>query len=105
MRWLSRMLLIAPAFAALAVHGAAQERDRTEVPEQYAWNLAEIYPSIAAWRAATGAIEAQLPELDAFRSQLGVSATALADALDRFYGLHKELSRTYAYASMLADQD
>jgi oligoendopeptidase F len=102
----SRLLLIAaPAFAAVALHGAVQERERAEVPEEYTWNLAEIYPSIDAWRSATQALEKQLPELDAYRGKLGESATALADALDRFYGLQKELARTYVYASMLADQD
>lgn len=101
----SRLLLIAPAFAAVALHGAAQERERAEVPEEYTWNLAEIYPSVDAWRSATASIQQQLPELDGYRGRLGESASGLADALDRFYGLQKELARTYVYASMLADQD
>lgn len=101
----SRLLVIAPAFAALTLHGAAQERDRADVPDEYTWNLAEIFPSIDAWRSAKQAIETGLPGLDQYRGRLGESAAVLADALDHFYQLHQDLSRTYAYAYMLADQD
>lgn len=97
---------MAPAFAALALQGiAAQERERSEVPEEYKWNLAKIYPSVEAWRAARESIEQRLPDLKPFAGQLGASATVLADAMDTVYGIHKELARTYAYAGMLADQD
>jgi oligoendopeptidase F len=83
----------------------AQERDRTKIPERYKWNLAEIYPNDAAWRAAKDRLAAALPELRRFRGRLTESATTLADALDKQAELDKELSRLYVYASMLADQD
>jgi oligoendopeptidase F len=84
---------------------AAQERDRAKVPDKFKWNLADIYPSDAAWRAEKDRITAQLPKLAAFRGKLGSSPQTLADALDTMYGLDKELSRLYVYASMLADTD
>ncbi len=83
----------------------AQERDRTKIPDQYKWNLAEICPSEAAWRAAKEKLAAELPELRQFQGKLASSPKVLADALDKDYALDKELSRLYAYASMLADQD
>ena len=96
---------MAPAFAALTFQGSAQERERADIPDEYKWNLARIYPSIEAWRGARQEIAAGLPDLKPFTGRLGSSAITLADALDRLYGLQKELSRAYAYASMLADQD
>jgi hypothetical protein len=30
----------------------AQERDRSKIADQYKWNLADIYPSDAAWKEA-----------------------------------------------------
>ena len=29
----------------------AQERDRAKVPDSFKWNLADVYPDQAAWRA------------------------------------------------------
>jgi oligoendopeptidase F len=104
-RSICRALTIIAAVAALAAAGIAQERDRAKIPEQYTWNLADIYPSEAAWRAAKEKLSAELPQLRQFQGKLASSATALADALDKLYAFDKELSRLYAYASMLADQD
>lgn len=43
---------------ALSLTIAAQERDRAAIPDKYKWNLADIYPSDAAWRAAKDAFTA-----------------------------------------------
>jgi oligoendopeptidase F len=90
-------LAIAPALG--------QERERTQVPDQFKWNLADIYPDEAAWRAAKDKIAADVPQLKQFQGKLGTNAATLAEALERAYAINKELSRAYTYASMLADQD
>ena len=82
-----------------------QDRDRTKVEPKYTWNLAEIFPDFAAWRAAKARIQAELPQVAAFAGTLGTSPLVLADALDLRSRLDKELSRLYVYASMTADQD
>ena len=84
---------------------AAQERDRAKIPDQYKWNLADIYPDETAWRVAKDKVGAELPQLRQYQSQLASSASTLADALDKLYAFDKELSRLNTYASMLADQD
>ena len=89
----------------MAVLEGAQERDRARVDEKYKWNLADIYPSDAAWRVRKETITAELPTLRTFQGKLGASAQTLADALDTMTRLDKELSRLYVYASMLSDQD
>ena len=100
-----RALTVIAAVAALTAAAFAQERDRAKIPERYTWNLADIYPSEAAWRAAKEKVGADLAKLRQFQGKLASSATTLADALDTLYAFDKELSRLYAYASMLADQD
>src|SRR5256712_13496696 len=40
-----------------------------------------------------------------FQGKLGTSAATLANALDKYFGFDKELSRLYVYAQMLSDQD
>ena len=82
-----------------------QERDRARIDDKYKWNLDEVYPSIAAWRADKDRVAASLPVIRTFAGRLGSSAQVLADALDATTNLEKELSRLYVYASMLSDQD
>jgi oligoendopeptidase F len=90
---------------ALGLHAVAQERDRAKIADQYKWNLADIFPNEAAWRSAKDMVQSELPRLRQFKGKLASSASTLAAALDTFYGVDKELSRLYVYASMLADQD
>jgi oligoendopeptidase F len=83
----------------------AQERQRDQIPDRFKWNLNDIYPTDAAWRTAKEAFTANIGQLDQYKGQLGSSAGTLADALDRYFGLDKELSRLYVYSMSLADQD
>ena len=69
------------------------------------WNLADLYPSDAAWRAAKDKVVADIPQVRAFKGTLGTGATRLADALELVTRLTKDLSRIYTYASLVADQD
>jgi oligoendopeptidase F len=85
--------------------GLAQERDRSKIPEKYKWNLADIYPSEDAWRAAKDRLVAEIPKLEAFRGTLSTSPARLADALELLMQLNKDLARAYVYASMLSDED
>ena len=101
----SRVVVLAPVLAALTMQGAAQERQRSDIPDTYKWNLAEIYPSVQAWQDAKDKIAAEIPTLKQFQSKLGTSPATLAEALDAMFRLDKELSRIYVYASMLADED
>jgi oligoendopeptidase F len=100
-----RPLVGAIALAVLAVTLGAQERDRSKLPDKYKWNLADIYPSDASWRAAREAFAAELPSLEKFKGKLTASPSALADALDTIYAKNKEFIRLASYASLLADQD
>lgn len=105
MRFSSVRLLVPLLVPVLVLTASGQERDRAQIPEQFKWNLAEIYPTDAAWRAAKEKIAADILQLKQFQGRLGSSPAALADALERAYAINKELSRAYVYASMLADQD
>ena len=83
----------------------AQERDRSKIAERYTWNLTDLYPDDAAWRAAKEKLAGDIPRLGQFKGRLASSPAVLADALERMSALDKELSRVYVYAGLLADQD
>src|SRR6185295_10664474 len=57
---------VAAVVMAMSVLIAAQERDRSKVADKYTWNLADVYPDVAAWRAEKDAIKAELPGVRAF---------------------------------------
>ena len=105
MRRLRLGLLAAAAIAAASLHGAAQERDRAQIADRYKWNLADVYPSIDAWRAAKERIQKESPKIGQFKGKLVSSPSTLADALDTLYAIDKELSRAFVYVGLLADQD
>src|SRR3989442_14323562 len=105
MKRLIRPVLTAAVLSVLAVTPGAQERDRSKIPDRYKWNLTDIYPSDAAWRAAKEAFAAEMPSVGKFKGKLMSSPATLADALDTVYAKRKELSRLSSYASLLPDQD
>ena len=101
----ARSIALVSAVLGLTLTVAAQERDRSNIPDKYKWNLADLYPSDAAWRAAKDAFAAELPSIGKFKGRLMSSPSTLADGLDTLYAKTKELSRLASYASLLADQD
>jgi oligoendopeptidase F len=101
----SRPIALALALVALTITAGAQSRDRAQTPDKFKWNLAEIYPNDAAWRAAKDQLAADLTKLRQFQGKLTSSGAVLADALDLQAGYSKTLARLYSYASLQADQD
>jgi oligoendopeptidase F len=99
------LVFAAVALLGITLVGLAQERDREKIPDKYKWNLADIYPSEAAWRAAKEKVAAEVGALGQYRGKLMASAGTLADALEALSRLDKDISRLFVYASMLADQD
>src|SRR5437867_13186518 len=82
-----------------------QERDRAKVPDKYKWNLADLYPSDDAWRAAKDKLVEEIPKVSAFKGTLAQSPRRLADALDEANRLAKELQKVSVYAGLISDQD
>jgi oligoendopeptidase F len=103
---LSRLNVVAAGFALLTTASLnSQERDRAKIPDQYKWNLTDLYPSDEAWRAAKDKIVAEIPRIREFKGTLGSSSARLAEALELGSHLNKELGRLYTYVSLLSDQD
>src|SRR5262245_11673141 len=93
-------LMTACAALTLSMSGSAQQQERAQIADKYKWNLADIYPSEAAWRTAKDALVAELPKIRAFQGTLGTSGQKVADALDLINRLSKEFARLFVYASM-----
>jgi oligoendopeptidase F len=84
---------------------ATSAGERKDVPDKYKWNLADLYPSEAAWTKAKDAFAARLPELAKFRGRVGKSPRELHVALQTMFDLDLALSRLATYAASLSDED
>ena len=78
---------------------------RSEVPEEFTWNLKDIFESDEAWLAEYEALK-ELPEkVAAFRGKLGESAANLLEFFKEDDELNVRLEMLYGYASCKCDQD
>lgn len=78
---------------------------RCEIPLEYTWNTADIYPSDEAWEKEFEAARAQLPVLAGYAGRLGGSAQALYDYLTLCDRTADQINRLYQYASLRQDED
>lgn len=99
----SALLLI--LMMSLFFYGYAQERDRSKVPDKWKWNLADVYPTEAAWKLAKERFISEYPKIAQYKGTLGSSPQQLLKALDAVYALAKEYNRLYIYTSLSSDRD
>ncbi|MEO5493169.1 MAG: oligoendopeptidase F [Sphingomonas sp.] len=69
------------------------------------WDLADLYPSDAAWDEARKKALADVPSLAKYKGRLGESAETLAAFMVAQSDLNRTISRVYTYVSLKADAD
>lgn len=104
-RNLYQKIAIMMVFCIFATMNGFSQKNRIEIPDQYKWNLNDIYQSDADWRKAKENITTRLNEVEAFKGTLTKSATNLLKCLDYNSEISKEATRLYNYASMNSDLD
>ncbi len=73
---------------------------RSEVPVEHTWDTASIFPTPAAWQAACEQIAAQLSIVQTFQGHLGDSPDRLADWLELYQAITRDIQRVIMYASL-----
>ncbi len=104
MRIINR-LVVCLALATVPQLAFAQYADRANTPDRFKFDLAAIYPSDEAWRAAKDKLEARIPSIRQFKGALGSSPQQLLTALDTLAAINKEYAKLYVYASLNSDVD
>ena len=78
---------------------------REEIPEEFTWNLTDMFPDDAAWNEEYEALKEMPERIGAFRGRLGESAETLL----AFFRLQDEirlrLLPLHTYAGCSSDQD
>ena len=72
-------------------------RESGRCPFYREWNLADVYPSQATWKAQKEKITAEISRLAEFRGKLGSSPAVLADALEMSSRLDKDCPACTVY--------
>jgi oligoendopeptidase F len=73
-------------------------RTRAEIPAQYKWNAASVYPSDEAWEAEADSLLVNLDQVKRMEGSVGKSAETLADALDASNALLEIFGKVITYS-------
>ncbi|QSX00248.1 oligoendopeptidase F [Haloterrigena alkaliphila] len=79
--------------------------DRSEVDEEYTWDLESIYATDDDWEAAYEAVAERVEELAAYEGQVTDDAATLREVLELRDEIMREVSTVAAYARMRRDED
>jgi len=79
--------------------------DRSEVDEEYTWDLESIYATDDDWEAAYEAVAERVADLEAYEGQVTDDAETLLEVLELRDELMREVSTVAAYARMRRDED
>jgi oligoendopeptidase F len=82
-----------------------QVRERSSLPDQYTWNLADLYPSDTAWEEAYRNLDARVTGVARYRGMLASSAAQLLACLEERAGWYREFQRLASYASNKSNED
>ncbi len=77
---------------------------RNEVPEEFKWNLKDIYPSDQAWEDDFKALQELIPGIQNYRGKLGQTESLIA-CLQLQVEIGKKLDKLIGYAMRSKDQD
>ena len=80
-------------------------RARSDMPEEYTWDLASLFEDDQAWESAYGAVADRLDELRAYEGQVTDDPDTLLSVLELREDVMRELANVAAYARMRRDED
>ncbi|WP_254521398.1 oligoendopeptidase F [Natrinema caseinilyticum] len=79
--------------------------DRSEVDDEYTWNLESIYATDDDWESAYESVAERVDELEAYEGQVIDDAETLLAVLELRDEIMREVSTVVAYARMRRDED
>ena len=80
-------------------------KNRSDIPQEYTWDLESIYAHNEDWERDFQAIQQELPELTTLKGTLAQSGEALLHVLQKRDEIYETLERLYVYALMRRDED
>ncbi|QPV64530.1 oligoendopeptidase F [Halosimplex litoreum] len=79
--------------------------ERSEIDEQYKWELESLYADDEEWEAAFESVQERLDDLRAFEGRATEDPETLQDCLETYESIMREVANVSAYARMRSDED
>jgi oligoendopeptidase F len=79
--------------------------ERSEIPEEYTWDLSKLAASDEEWEKSLAALEERIPEIESFKGSLGASAARLKTFLDYMRDTELLDERIGYYAHLRSAED
>ena len=84
---------------------ALKSRNRADIPEEYTWNLADIYQDWETWEADRARLDAQIDDYAALKGTLGKGAGQLLAAFKLSDTMGRLAHTVYYFPSLKYDED
>jgi len=105
MKKITGVLIVLMVFSFFSNQVLSQTRDRSEIADQYKWDLTDLYPSEEAFQKAKDATVKKFDGILDFKGKLTKSPQNLLNGLDYHTAIIKEMMRLSSYAGKLSDLD
>ncbi len=79
--------------------------ERSEIAEEYKWNLNDLYPGLENWEEEFKSVEESIPAMYKFKGNLNQSGAAVLECLDMRDKLASRIDKLYVYAHLAMDSD
>lgn len=80
-------------------------KDRSEIAEQFKWDLSPLFESDEAWEAALPTVDAEVERLLTYQGRLTESPAVLKEFLDGQMMLERKISNLYQYPMLRRSED
>jgi len=105
MKKITGVLIVLMVFSFFSNQVLSQTRDRSEIADQYKWDLTDLYPSEETFQKAKDATVKKFDGILDFKGKLTKSPQNLLNGLDYHTAIIKEMMRLSSYAGKLSDLD
>ena len=79
--------------------------ERAKVPEEFKWNISDIFPSVEAWQKGTEVFEKMIPQISEASKEWTSSAKNMLKFFDTLTNVYREGYKLYSYASNKSNMD
>jgi len=105
LRSLVVLVLLFALAASFAFAAIKEAKERSQIPDQYKWDLSSMYKTDKDWEADFVKCGKLMNEITRYQNTLGKNSKALLTALTLADELSNIKDKLYAYASLRSDED
>jgi len=104
-KYLLITIIVIPILLAVPLFAQSDIPQRSDIDDEYKWNLEDIYPSIENWEEDYKFVESNLGKFDTFRGKLGKSGKEILNYFRFDEKISKKFWDLYVYSHLMKDSD